>query len=124
MNHEAVMRAYYEAYNSENPAALGALLAEDVVLVSATGEQVGRDAYLATYGWMTTTFEDRMTPERIAADDAGATVDIYDRLVARTDVADFLGMSPRADEVIELHLTGRYTIRDGRIARIEIGPRA
>jgi hypothetical protein len=41
-----------------------------------------RDAYLATYRWMITTFEDRMTPERIAADADGVTVDIHDRLVA------------------------------------------
>jgi hypothetical protein len=34
---EAFMRGYYEAYNSENPARLGPLLADDVVLVSAQG---------------------------------------------------------------------------------------
>ena len=124
MDNETLMRSYYAAYNSEDAAQLAPLLAEDVVLVSTAGEQSGRDAYLATYRWMIATFEDRMTPERIAADATGATVDIHDRLVARVDVDDFLGMSPRAGEVIELNLNGRYTIRDGRIARIEIGPRA
>ena len=83
MDNEALMRAYYAAYNSEDEAQVAALLAEDVVLVSANGEQAGRDAYLATYRWMIATFEDRMTPERIAADAEGATVDIHDRLVAR-----------------------------------------
>jgi len=123
MDNEALMRAYYEAYNSEEESRLAPLLAEDVTLVSAAGEQAGRDAYLATYRWMIATFEDRMTPERIAADAEGATVDIHDRLVARQDVDDFLGTSPRAGEAVELSLTGHYTIRDGTILRIEIGPR-
>src|SRR5262245_21452069 len=119
MDNAALMRAYYAAYNSEDETAVAALLDEEVLLVSAAGEQAGRDAYLTTYRWMIATFEDRMTPERIVADVDGATVDIHDRLVARADVADFLGMSPRAGEAIELALTGRYTIRGGRITRIE-----
>ena len=36
---EAFMRGYYDAYNSEDEARLGAYLADDVVLVSAQGEQ-------------------------------------------------------------------------------------
>lgn len=124
MGNAALMRAYYEAYNSEDESRLTPLLAEDVLLVSAAGEQRGRDAYLATYRWMIATFEDRMTPERIAADQDGAVVEIHDRLVARQDVEDFIGLSPRAGEAIELSLTGRYMIRDGMIHRIEIAPRA
>ena len=123
MSNEGLMRRYYAAYNSEDETQIAPLLAEDLVLVSAAGEQKGRDAYLATYRWMIATFEDRMTPERIADDADGATVDIHDRLVARSDVDDFLGLSPRAGEAIELSLTGRYTISDGHIARIEINPR-
>ena len=46
---EAFMRGYYEAYNSEDPDRLGEFLADDVVLVSAQGEQHGKAAYLATY---------------------------------------------------------------------------
>ena len=52
------------------------------------------------------------------------TVDIYDRLEARKAVDNFLGRPVRVGEVIELKLTGRYTIDKGRIVRIEISPRA
>ena len=38
---EDFFRSYYEAYNSEDPAKLGALLADDVVLASAMGETKG-----------------------------------------------------------------------------------
>lgn len=124
MSNETLMRRYYAAYNSEDETQVAPLLAEDLVLVSAAGEQVGRDAYLATYRWMIATFEDRLTPERIIGDAGGAAVHIHDRLVARADVDDFLGLSPRAGEAIELNLAGRYTIHDGQITRIEITPRA
>ena len=46
---EAFMRGYYEAYNSEDPARLGEFLADDVVLISAQGEQHGKAAYLFRY---------------------------------------------------------------------------
>ncbi|MDX3885266.1 MAG: nuclear transport factor 2 family protein [Sphingomonas sp.] len=124
MDATALMRRYYDAYNRGDAAELSALLAEDVVLRSAAGEQIGRDAYLATYRWMIERFEDRMTPEHIESDAAGATISIHDRLTARIDVPDFLGRSVRAGDVIELALTGRYTIAGDRIARIEISPRS
>ena len=72
-------------------------------------------------------FIDRMTPERIAATADGAPdgvlVDINDRLTARADISDFLGRPVRAGETMTLTLTGRYTIQNGRITRIEIAPR-
>lgn len=123
MSNAALMRSYYEAYNSEDETRLAPLLAEDVVLVSAAGEQAGREAYLATYRYMIATFVDRMTPERIVESEAGAIVDIHDRLEAREDVGDFLGMTLRAGETVELALTGRYRIEEGRIRHIEIAPR-
>jgi len=123
MTADTLMRTYYTAYNGEDESRLAPLLAEDVVLVSAAGEQRGREAYLATYRWMIANFIDRMTPERIAPTTDGAVVDIDDHLTARADIADFLGRPVRAGESLTLSLTGRYTIQDGRITRIEIGPR-
>ena len=123
MDHAALMRSYYAAYNSEDETKLSPLLADDVVLVSAAGEQRGREAYLATYRWMIGSFIDRMTPERIAATADEVVVDIDDRLTARADIADFLGRPVRAGETMTLTLTGRYTIQNGCITRIEITPR-
>jgi ketosteroid isomerase-like protein len=120
---EDFFRGYYEAYNSENPARLGALLADDVVLASAMGETKGKDAYLQTYQFMISTFVDKMRPEKITLTADGAVVDIHDSLVARADVPDFMGQSLKAGEEMVLKLTGKYTLKGGKIARIEIGPR-
>jgi ketosteroid isomerase-like protein len=118
---EAFMRGYYEAYNSEDPARLGALLADDVVLVSAQGEQKGKDAYLATYRAIIADFTDRMTPDEITVMDTDrAAVKITDRFTARHDVADFLGRSFKAGEGFTLKLLGTYELRDGTIATIDV----
>ncbi|SFR90276.1 nuclear transport factor 2 family protein [Sphingomonas jatrophae] len=119
---EETMRAYYAAYNAEDPAHLGALLDDHVVLTSAAGEQRGRDAYLATYAYMIGLFVDRMEPVEIAADADGATVRITDRLTAREDIPDFMGQRLAKGQTITLDLVGRYRIRDGRIAAIRIEP--
>jgi ketosteroid isomerase-like protein len=123
MDNAALMRRYYAAYNSEDETQVASLLTDDVVLVSAAGEQHGREAYLATYRWMIASFVDRMTPERIIAGTDGAVVDIDDRLTARAAIADFLGRPVRAGETLQLALTGRYTIQNGCISRIELTPR-
>jgi len=117
---EAFFRGYYEAYNSEDESRLAEFLAEDVVLKSAQGEQRGRDAYLATYRYILSTFTDRMTPEDIAVDGDKAVVQITDRFIAKTDVPDFLGQSFKPGQGFTLKLAGTYTVRDGRIATIDI----
>ena len=121
---EALMRAYYAAYNAVDAEALSVILAPDVVLVSAMGTQAGRDAYLTTFRYMTDQFVDRMTPERIDVEGAVATVRIRDSLIARADIADFMGQPVARGQELLLALIGRYTIADGRIARIEIMPAA
>lgn len=123
MASEDFFKGYYEAYNSEDPAKLGALLADDVVMASAMGEQTGKDAYLQTYQFMIGTFIDKMRPEKITLTHDGAVVDIHDSLIARADVPDFMGQSLKAGEEMVLKLTGKYTLKDGKIVRIEIGPR-
>jgi ketosteroid isomerase-like protein len=117
---EAFMRGYYEAYNSEDPAKLGEFLADDVVLVSAQGEQHGKAAYLATYRGIITDFTDRMTPDEIAISGDSATVKITDRFTARHDVADFLGQSFKTGGGFTLKLSGTYELKDGKIARINV----
>ncbi len=90
---ESFFRGYYEAYNSGDEAKLGAYLADDVLLVSAQGEQRGKEAYLATYRQIVAVFSDQMTPEEITVTGDKATVKITDRFIAKTDVPDFLGQS-------------------------------
>lgn len=117
---EAFMRGYYEAYNSEDPARLGAFLADDVVLASAQGESHGKEAYLKTYAGIIADFRDQMTPAEISVSGDSATVKITDRFTARHDVADFLGQSFKAGGGFTLKLEGKYRVVDGKIARIEV----
>ena len=117
---EAFMRGYYEAYNSEDPARLGEFLADDVVLVSAQGEQHGKAAYLTTYRGIIADFTDRMTPDEIAVSGDSATVKITDRFTARHDVADFLGQSFKKGGGFTLKLSGTYEVKEGKIARITV----
>ena len=117
---EATMRAYYAAYNALDAEALSQLLSPDVELISAAGAQHGRDAYLATYRYMTDLFTDVMTPESITVDGDTTTVTIHDRLTAKADIADFMGQSLKADNELILHLRGEYTVIDGQISRIAL----
>jgi len=119
---EAVMRSYYAAYNALDEARLASMLAPDVELVSAMGTQRGRDAYLATYRMMTGLFTDTMTPEAITVEGDVVTVAIHDSLVARADIADFMGQALVAGQELVLKLRGQYTVADGQIVRIAISP--
>ncbi|GAA0965173.1 nuclear transport factor 2 family protein [Actinocorallia libanotica] len=115
-----VMTSYYDAYNSEDPDRLAAVLDDSVILRSAAGTGQGLPGYLDTYRTMITTFVDRMTPQRIEADGDTATVSIVNTLTARADVPDFMGMKLKAGETLTLNLRGRYKVRDGRISEIDI----
>ena len=117
---EAFMRGYYEAYNSEDAERLSAFLADDVVLVSAQGEQHGKAAYLKTYAGIIADFRDQMTPTEITVGGDTAAVKITDRFTARHDVADFLGQSFEAGGGFTLKLEGKYVVKDGKIARIDV----
>jgi len=115
-----VLTAYYEAYNSEDPHHLAAVLHEDVVLHSAAGTHHGLSAYLDTYRAMTATFVDRLTPESIEVDGDTAIVTVVNTLTARADVKDFMGMSLEQGQTMTLRLRGRYTVADGRIREIHL----
>jgi ketosteroid isomerase-like protein len=117
---ESFFRAYYQAYNTADPARLRPFLADGVVLESAAGVQEGAEAYLGTYQWITGRFIDEMTPTRIELTGDGAVVHIHDRFTAKADVPEFLGRSFRTGEVMEMDIVGTYRVRDGRITHISI----
>jgi len=124
MNHEQRMRDYYKTYNSENPTALRAFYADDVVLVSAQGETKGPDAIIGVYQYLTAQFLDQMTPTAISINGDTAVVDITDRFTAKVDVADFMGMALNKGESFELKLRGTYTIVNDRLQHIVIEQRS
>jgi len=117
---EALLRSYYAAYNSMDIETLKTILDPQLVLVSAVDTQAGREAYLATYGFMTSHFIDQMEPLSIELASDVATVHIRDELTARADIPDFMGHPVAKGQKIVPDLIGRYTVSKGKIARIEI----
>ena len=101
MDHSELMRSYYRTYNSEDPAALRAFYADDVVLVSAEGEMRGPDAIVAMYRYLIGQFSDQMTPTAIRSAGDTAVVEITDRFTAKVDVADFMGASLKQGQSLE-----------------------
>lgn len=119
MNREFFER-YYQTYNSEDPDALRTFYANDVVLLSAQGEQRGVDAIVDTYRYLIANFEDRMTPDSILIDGDRAAIEITDVFTARHDVKDFMGTSLKAGEKLTLKLCGIYQVENQKITHVTI----
>lgn len=116
----AFMERYYHAYNMADPEQLAAFYHPDVRLLSGQGDLVGRDAVLATYGYIIERFIDHMTPLSILVEDGRAAVEIVDRFTARCAVADFLGRSFAPGEEHVLHLCGIYACQQGQIREVTL----
>jgi len=114
------MESYYRTYNSEDPEALRAYYADDVVMVSAAGETHGADAILDSYRYLISVFHDKMTAEHIEIDGDSAVVSISDRFTAKTAVPDFFGQSFAVGDEFELRLRGTYQSLNGRFTHITI----
>ncbi len=112
--------AYYRCYNSEDPEALKQFYADDLVLVSAQGEQHGVDAMLATYRYLIDNFEDRMTPENILIDGNTAAVEITDVFTAKKPIADFMGAAFNTGEQLILRLCAVYRVSNNKITHATI----
>lgn len=111
---------YYRSYNSEDPAALKQYYADDLVLVSAQGEQHGVDAMLDTYRYLIANFEDRMTPDNIVIEGNCAAVEITDVFTARHDIEDFMGTSLKSGEQLTLKLCALYRVGNNKITHATI----
>ena len=121
---KAFMESYYATYNSEDPEALRVFYQPNVVLASAQGEQQGVESILETYRYLIAHFSDQMTAENVDIVGDIATVDIVDRFVAKTAVADFMGNSFKQGDEFELRLQGKYQFFEGKFQRIDISMRS
>lgn len=117
---EALMRRYYETYNSEDPDALATFYHPDCTLTSAQGVMQGRKAIIDTYRGLISLFEDRMTPTEITVNGDEARIRIVDRFTAREAVPDFMGQSLAEGDSFELQLEGYYRAEQGQFREIRI----
>lgn len=106
---------YYRCYNSEDPAALARFYADDLVLISAQGEQRGIATMIETYRYLIAHFEDRMTPDNIVIDGDRAAIEITDVFTARKDVSDFMGQALKQGEKLTLKLCAVYRVENNKI---------
>ena len=111
---------YYETYASENAPALGAFYADDVTLTSSQGVIRGKDELLGTYRYITSLFQDRMTPDDIIIDGDRAAIEITDRFEAKQAVPDFLGRAFAKGEVFTMKICGIYRVENGKIRQVTI----
>ncbi len=117
MTPDALIRAYYDAFNAGDFAGMVALLTDDVAHDVNQGErQVGRDAFAGFMAKMDACYSERLenivvftgTGERAAAEFT----------VHGTYKASDAGLPPATGQTYMLPAGAFFTLRDGRIARV------
>lgn len=119
---ERLVRAYYEAFNAGDRAALVALLTEDVVHDVSQGErQCGRDAFAAFMAHMDRSYRERVS-DVVVMTEPGLARAAAEFTVHGSYFADDPGVPPRTaaahGQSYTLEAGAFFTLRDGLIARV------
>ncbi|MGG5817245.1 ketosteroid isomerase-related protein [Falsiroseomonas sp. HW251] len=115
---EAVVRAYYEAFNAGDRAAMCALLAEDLAHdVNQGGRRTGLAAFRAFMAQMDAAYEERLE-EVVVMADASGTRAAAEFVVAGRYLRTEPGLPAARGQAYRLPAGAFLAIRDGRIARI------
>ncbi|MEU9267131.1 nuclear transport factor 2 family protein [Streptomyces sp. NPDC048251] len=92
---------------------------DDIELVLPSVTLRGKEEIADFYTKMFATVNETLTPHRIIADDRGLAVELTSRFTAVADAPDLV-IGPLAEgESYEGHFFIHYTLRDGRISRID-----
>lgn len=115
---ESLVRAYYEAFNAGDRAAMCALLAEDVAHdVNQGGRRTGLAAFRAFMAQMDAAYEERLEDVAIMADASGTRAAAEFTVVGRY-LRTEPGLPAARGQAYRLPAGAFLVIRDGRIARI------
>ena len=122
MTADALVRAYYAAFNAADMDAFLALLTDDVVHgISQGGEEVGKPAFRRFLDHMNRCYRERITDVVVMTEPAGtraaAEFTVHGSYVA-TDPGVPEGTPPAAGQTYVLPAGAFFTLRDGKIARI------
>jgi steroid delta-isomerase-like uncharacterized protein len=118
MNSEALIRAYYAAFNAKDVTGFLALLAEDVVHdINQGGREQGKKAFAAFLTRMNLCYDEQIVDITVmtSADGAHAAAEfIVLGKYIRTDI----GLPSARGQTYRLPAGAFFEIRDGKVARI------
>ena len=118
MTTEALIRAYYDAFNAGDFAAMVALLTEDVAHdVNQSERQLGRDAFAAFMAHMDACYGERLEDLTVFTEPSGARA-AAEFTVHGTYKATDAGLPPATGQTYVLPAGAFFSVRDGRIARV------
>ncbi len=115
---EAVVRAYYAAFNSEDEAAFLALLADDVVHDINQGErQVGKAAFSRFLAHMNECYREHIADLVVLSEPTGTRA-AAEFTVHGTYIRTDEGLPPASGQTYALPAGAFFTLRDGKVSRI------
>lgn len=119
---EALVRAYYDAFNRGDRAAFLALLADDVAHdISQGGRETGREAFARFMTHMDRCYREQIADIVVMVDGTGTRA-AAEFTVRGTYIATDPGVPactpPASDQTYTLPAGAFFTLRDGRVARI------
>lgn len=113
-----LIRAYLDAFNRGDRAAMLSLLTEDVAHdVNQGGREVGRDAFAAFMSRMDRCYRERLTDIVVMAEGSGTRA-AAEFVVEGEYLATDEGLPRATGQRYRLPAGAFYAIRDGRIARV------
>jgi steroid delta-isomerase-like uncharacterized protein len=119
---EALVHAYYAAFNAGDAEAFLALLTEDVIHgISQGGEEVGKDAFRRFIAHMDRCYREQILDLVVLTEPTGtraaAEFVVHGSYVA-TDPGVPPGTPPASGQTYVLPAGAFFTLRDGKVARI------
>lgn len=119
---EALVRAYYAAFNAGDRAAFLALLTDDVMHdISQGGQEIGRDAFAQFMTHMDRCYREQISDIVVMVDTTGtraaAEFIVHGSYIA-TDPGLPAGTAAARGQSYSLPAGAFFTLRDGRVARI------
>jgi steroid delta-isomerase-like uncharacterized protein len=115
---ERLIRAYYDAFNRGDRAAMLALLTDDVAHdINQGGRETGRDAFAAFMTRMDRCYRERLA-DIVVMTDATGTRAAAEYVVHGTYLATDDGLPEARGQTYTLPGGAFFALRDGRIARV------
>ena len=116
---EALVRAYYDAFNAGDTPALLALLTEDVEHgINQAGREVGRDAFARFMAGMDACYRERLTDLVVLTEPTGTRA-AAEFTVHGAYVQTAPGLPAATGQTYVLPAGAFFTLRGSRVARID-----
>ncbi len=116
---EKLVRAYYDAFNAGDFAAMLALLTDDVVHgINQGGRETGRDAFARFMAGMDDSYQERLADLVVLTEPSGTRA-AAEFVVHGTYRRTAAGLPEASGQAYVLPAGAFFTLRDGRVARID-----